>query len=159
MSAMLGNDEKRPSLSDTEIRSNCTALILGGSETISSALSGTTYYLTTNPSTLAKAVTEVRSAFKQEEDITMTSTGQLQYLNAAISEAMRLFPPFSGASPRVVPPGGAEIGGTFIPGNVSDPCTEDFRRRLLTRWCHVSRPLLVSVEDILWLLLQFAQLD
>lgn len=115
---MLGDDDKNVGLSDTEITSNCTALILGGSETISSALSSATYYLATNPRTMEIATAEIRSAFSQEDEITLTATGQLRYLNAVITEAMRMFPPFAGASPRQVPPGGAEIAGKFISGNV-----------------------------------------
>lgn len=118
MSAMLGDDEKGGVLSDAEITSNCTALILGGAETISSALSSTTYYLTANPDTLTKAVAEVRSSFRREEDITLTGTGNLPYLNAVITESMRMFPPFAGVSPRQVPVGGATIAGEFIPENV-----------------------------------------
>ena len=121
MTAMLGDDEKGHFLSDVEITSNCTALILGGAETISSALCGVTYYLATNPNTMAKAVEEVRSAFSREEDINLKVTGQLRYLNAAITEALRMFPPFSGVSPRQVPAGGATIAGDFIPENV--PCS------------------------------------
>ncbi|OBT63958.1 hypothetical protein VE03_05919 [Pseudogymnoascus sp. 23342-1-I1] len=117
MTAMVGNDKNAEFLSDVEITSNCTALILGGAETISSALSGTTYYLATNPSILAKAVEEVRSAFSREEGITLTGTGQLKYLNAVITEALRMFPPFAGVSPRQVPVGGATIAREFIPTN------------------------------------------
>ncbi|KAL8816734.1 MAG: hypothetical protein Q9223_004302 [Gallowayella weberi] len=119
MSAMVGDDEKGGNLSEAEITSNCTALILGGAETISSALSGTTYFLATNPAAMSSAVTEVRSAFSNEEDITLTGTGHLKYLNAVITEALRMFPPFAGVSPRQVPAGGAVIAGEFIPENTS----------------------------------------
>ncbi|EFY86111.1 cytochrome P450 [Metarhizium acridum CQMa 102] len=115
MSAMLGGDERGRVLSDTEITSNCTALILGGAETVSSALGGTTYHLLKNPHAMAKAVREVRSAFSSEEDVTLTGTGRLKYLNAVITESLRVFPPFAGVSPRKVPAGGATIAGEFIP--------------------------------------------
>ena len=118
MTAMIGNDEKGQSLLEVEITSNYTALILGGAETISSALSGTTYYLATNPIAMKHAVDEIRSAFSQAEDITLPTTGQLKYLNAVITESLRMFPPFVGASPRVVPAEGATIAGCFIPGDV-----------------------------------------
>ncbi|KAH8892735.1 cytochrome P450 [Thozetella sp. PMI_491] len=118
MSAMLSQDEKGGVLSEEEITSNCTALILGGAETISTALSGTTYYLSTNPHTMAAVVAEVRGAFSREDDITLTGTGQLRYLNAVITESLRMFPPFAGVSPRQVPAGGATIAGEFIPANV-----------------------------------------
>ncbi|CAG8971040.1 hypothetical protein HYALB_00005278, partial [Hymenoscyphus albidus] len=117
MTAMIGNGENGESLSEAEITSNCPALMLGGAETISSSLSGTTYYLATNPLALVKAVNEVRSAFPREEQITLPATGQLKYLNAVLTESLRMFPPFSGASPRVVPSGGATIAGQFIPEN------------------------------------------
>ena len=122
MSAMVGDDGKGGILPDAEISSNCTALILGGAETISSALSGTTYFLATNPGAMANAVAEVRSAFLREEDITSTGTGHLKYLNAVITEALRMFPPFAGVSPRQVPAGGAVVAGEVIPENVSLSC-------------------------------------
>lgn len=133
MTAMLGIDEKNVGLSDTEITSNCTALILGGSETISSALSSATYYLATNPHTMATATAEIRTTFSREEDITLTATGQLKYLNAVITETMRMFPPFAGASPRQVPAGGARIAGEFIPEKVRRPFRSKLRLESTTQ--------------------------
>jgi cytochrome P450 len=117
MTAMIGGDEKEMALSEEEITSNCTALILGGAETISSALSATTYYLASNPRAMSRVVDEV-AAFSSVDDITVTATNQLKYLNAVITESLRMFPPFAGASPRVVPKGGATIAGEFVPENV-----------------------------------------
>ncbi|KAI4270680.1 MAG: hypothetical protein L6R38_007045 [Xanthoria sp. 2 TBL-2021] len=147
MSAMVGDDEKGGSLLEAEINSNCTALILGGAETISSALSGTTYFLATNPFAMANAVTEVRSAFLREEDITLTGTGHLKYLNAVITEALRMFPPFAGVSPRQVPVGGAMIAGEFVPENVylSESFLCSFKKFVVVAdLSHSGRPALVS---------------
>lgn len=118
MTAMMGDDEKVMRLSEEEITSNCTALILGGAETISSALSATTYFLASNPRAMSRVVEEV-ATFSSADEITMTATNQLKYLNAVITESLRMFPPFAGASPRVVPKGGATIAGEYIPENVS----------------------------------------
>ncbi|CAO2653514.1 Nn.00g029250.m01.CDS01 [Neocucurbitaria sp. VM-36] len=118
MTAMLGDDAKGMYLSEKEITSNCTALILGGAETISSALSATTYYLATNPRAMAKIVDEL-AVFSNVDEISLTGTGQLKYLNAVITESLRMFPPFAGASPRVVPKGGALIAGCVIPENTT----------------------------------------
>ncbi|KAH9879749.1 hypothetical protein J1614_001772, partial [Plenodomus biglobosus] len=105
------NDEK--GMSHGEILKNADALIQAGSETTSSALSGLTYYITTNPQALERVQNEVRAAFSSEEDITISSTAHLQYLQACIEEAMRLYPPVAENPPRISP--GEHVHGYFIP--------------------------------------------
>lgn len=94
-------------------------LIIGGSETTATLLSGVTYYLLCNPSTLAKLTTEIRNAFQREDEITITSVGQLPYLLACLDEGLRVYPPVPIGLPRVVPKGGATIAGRFVPEDVS----------------------------------------
>ncbi|KAG9502116.1 hypothetical protein J7337_007832 [Fusarium musae] len=60
---------------------------------------------------------EVRSTFKNEEDITIVSVNQLPYLAACLNEALRCFPAVPPALPRVVPHGGAVIAGHAVPEN------------------------------------------
>ncbi|RYC59712.1 hypothetical protein CHU98_g6501 [Xylaria longipes] len=43
----------------------------------------------------------------------------LKHLNGVINEALRLFPPTPTSLPRLTPPEGLDIDGTFIPGNTS----------------------------------------
>lgn len=94
-------------------------LILAGSETTATLLSGAVYYLLKNQEWLTKLQQEVRTAFASDTEITFTSTAQLKIMNAIIQETFRLYPPVPGALPRVTPKGGALVSGTFIPGDIT----------------------------------------
>lgn len=90
-----------------------------GSETTATALSGCTYFLTTNPDKLAKLTREIRTAFSSEDEIDILRLAKLEYLHAVLDEAMRSYPPIPVSTPRVTPASGQEIIGHWIPGNVS----------------------------------------
>lgn len=102
-----------------QIRANASTLIIAGSETTATALSGTTYLLCQNPDALAKLVEEVRSSFSSEDEITLLSVQKLKYMLAVLDESLRLFPPVPGTSPRVAHKGGDVICDVFLPENVS----------------------------------------
>lgn len=103
---------------------NCGVLIIGGSETTATLLSGVTYLLLQNPESLRKLAEEVRSSFETEEEINFTSVNKLSYMLACLNEALRMYPPVPGGLPRITPPGGSNVSGHFIPENVS--CTSSF---------------------------------
>lgn len=48
----------------------------------------------------------------------------LNHLNGVINEALRLHPPIPTALQRLTPPEGLDIGGTYIPGNVTVWCPQ-----------------------------------
>ncbi|KAI4222108.1 MAG: hypothetical protein LQ349_007695 [Xanthoria aureola] len=58
-------------MSRAEIIDNSRAMLYAGSETTSSTLAGTTYYLLQNPDILRRVQLEVRAAFKSADDITI----------------------------------------------------------------------------------------
>lgn len=62
---------------------------------------------------------EVRSTFKSEDEITLTSVGNLEFMLACLNEALRAYPPAPVGFPREVPKGGVIINGQFIPEGVS----------------------------------------
>ncbi|ROV97385.1 hypothetical protein VMCG_06862 [Cytospora schulzeri] len=97
------------------LRANAGILVIAGSETTATLLSGVTYLLLRNPDCLQKVTQEVRSAFQTEEDITFSSVQNLTYMLACLKEAMRCYPPVAGTMPRVVPKGGAHVAGHFVP--------------------------------------------
>jgi cytochrome P450 len=97
---------------------NVTLLMLAGSETTATLLTGFTYYLATHPSVYSKLMQEIRSAFTTQKDITMTSVEKLEYLNACIREALRVYPPVPTGFARVAPPGGGMVSGYFVPEGV-----------------------------------------
>ncbi|KAI1633880.1 cytochrome P450 [Biscogniauxia mediterranea] len=102
-------------LSLDNLVANSSILIIGGSETTATLLSGATYFLMENPASLEKLTKEVRSAFEKEEDIDLTSVNKLEYMFACLEEALRVYPPVPIGLPRVVPKGGAKICDHFIP--------------------------------------------
>lgn len=118
MTYIMRYDDER-SMSKQEMEANAALLIVAGSETTATLLSGLTYYLLGNPSAHQKAVQEVRGAFRSCTDINITGVTQLTYLNAAFEEALRVYPPSPGTIPRIVPAGGAVIDGKYVPGGVS----------------------------------------
>lgn len=102
-----------------EMVENSTILIVGGSETTASVLSGTTYYLATNRPVYNKLVNEIRGTLEKEEDITIQRVNALPYLVAVFNEGMRLYPALVEGSPRNVPKGGEFVDGFWMPEGVS----------------------------------------
>lgn len=80
-------------MSIEELQETCNALILGGSETTASAISGALYHLLKNPSKMEKLVNEIRSTFQKESEIDLVSTNRLTYQTAVLEESLRICPP------------------------------------------------------------------
>jgi cytochrome P450 len=106
----------KSSITDKEWALNMSILVFAGSETTASALSGIMRQLVQNRGTLHRLSGEIREAFSNESQINISSTGNLFYLNAVISEGLRLCPPAVIGVPRVVPDGGDTIGGQYVSG-------------------------------------------
>lgn len=102
-----------------ELVTNASILVVAGSETTATTLSGVTYFLLMNPDKLKKLIAEVRGAFQKESDITIVSASRLDYMLACLDESMRLYPPVPIGLPRIVPEGGRVICGRYVPEDVS----------------------------------------
>ena len=122
MSYILKTRGEKDGLSDAEITANCGFLILAGSETTATALSGLTYFLLANRPKLDKVVQEIRSAFTTETEIDfVTTSARLPYTLACVNEALRLYPPAPGGAPRMTPRGETiTIAGIPVPPWVRD---------------------------------------
>jgi cytochrome P450 len=105
--------------------SESSLLIIAGSDTTSTALSATLFYLLHNPECLQIAQTEVVTAFEaavaddsnsgiKSRAITALSC---PYLQACIKEALRMSPPVAGLMPRETLAGGMEVDGELFPEN------------------------------------------
>jgi len=117
-SYMMQTDrEGRPGLLPTEIMANSPILVVAGSETTASALSAFFFYLNNTPQAKQVLVDEIRSAFSNESEISLTATAQLEYLHAVIEETLRMYPPASHTPSRTCP--GGTIDGRYIPKGVS----------------------------------------
>ncbi|KJK77840.1 hypothetical protein H634G_06807 [Metarhizium anisopliae BRIP 53293] len=102
-------------MSIEQLESNSTLLVIAGSETTATVLSGVTYLLTSNPHTLKRLTEEVRSTFADEDEITIESASRLRYMLACLDEALRMYPPVAVALPRTTPKEGGMVAGTFLP--------------------------------------------
>jgi cytochrome P450 len=107
-------------MTQEEIKATSGILIIAGSETTATLLSGATLLLLKNPAAFIKAVDEVRMTFHRASEITFAAVNvKLPYLNACLEEALRLYPPVPSVLPRRTGPEGDIINGRFVPPDVS----------------------------------------
>ena len=116
---MEQNKVAEDGLTMKEIEGNFNIIILAGSETSGTTLTGVFNNLMRNPSVLSKLVSEIRGTFSEEAQITMASTKELPYLNGTIWEGLRMCNPVPLGLPRLVPKGGETVCGHFLPEGVS----------------------------------------
>ncbi|KAB8263697.1 cytochrome P450 [Aspergillus pseudonomiae] len=83
-----------------KLTANAETLVIAGSETMATLLSGVTYLILKNPEAYQTLVKEVRSAFNSEEEINLLSVAKLPYMLACLDEALRMYPPGAVGPPR-----------------------------------------------------------
>jgi cytochrome P450 len=132
-------------ITDWEMAAHANALIVAGSETSATTLSGLHYWLLNTPHAYEKLKAEVRGRYKSVDEIDARTATSLPYLTACIDETFRIYPPIPIAMPRVTPTGGCVIAGSHVPGGVSLSASDllslkltDYRR-LLVFICGPSR--------------------
>jgi cytochrome P450 len=106
-------------ISIPEIESTFELLTIAGSETTATLMSGLMWLVHRNPEVLAKLKREVREGFASDDDITLIKIDQLPYLQATLTESLRMYPPVPIALNRRTPPEGISICGQWIPGGVA----------------------------------------
>jgi cytochrome P450 len=103
-------------LSDGELTTEMTTLLIAGSGTITTGITSLLWSLSRWPETYDKAVQEVRSIFKTPEHIGMNGLlADCTYLKACFYEAMRVSPAPTTPLYREAGSGGAVICGLHIP--------------------------------------------
>ncbi|CAG9940080.1 unnamed protein product [Clonostachys rosea f. rosea IK726] len=107
--------EEGKGLTLEEMHSNSELFMLAGSETTATLLGGCLYNLLMNPDKMKILREELDDRIKTEDDITFERTAEMKYLNACLKEALRIYPPVPIGSPRVVPQGGQQVMGKWIP--------------------------------------------
>lgn len=85
---------------------------MAGGETTATSMAAITYYVLKSPASHAKPKQKVRSRFKSFEEIDITSSLQLRYLQAVLKEGMRIFPASTQGLPRTSP--GVSVDGIFV---------------------------------------------
>lgn len=99
-----------------ELWGESNLLIIAGSDTTSTALAASFFYLTHNKEALKRLNDEIRGKFGDVEEIKSgKELGECVWLRAVLEESMRLSPPVGGILPREVLEPGLEIDGHAIP--------------------------------------------
>lgn len=89
---------------------------IAGAETTATFLAATTYYLLKHPACLRQVQEEIRGKFSSYDEINATAARQLPYLQAVISEGLRIYAPGSGGFPRIST--GMKVGDVYVPAGV-----------------------------------------
>ncbi|KAL4944989.1 hypothetical protein BDV06DRAFT_219796 [Aspergillus oleicola] len=100
------------SLTDTDIITDAGALLLAGSDPTAISLTFLLWCVLSRPEVQKQVEAEVA---KLEGEVTDIACERLPILNAVIDESLRLYGAAPGCMPRSPPPGGATVGGYFIP--------------------------------------------
>ena len=105
-------------MDDTELMSHASANVLAGSDTTAATLRSLIYNLCRTPGAHNKLLAEIDEAERQgqlSDPVTFEEAQQLKYFQAVIKEALRMHPAVGLLLERVVPKGGAEISGVWLP--------------------------------------------
>lgn len=117
MAAVLSEAAKESSsLSAEDVKVEATSLIFAGSGTTANTFTYLMWCVLQRPA-LQKTLEEDVASLG--EDFTDAELERLPMLNATIEETLRLYCAVPGSLPRVAPPGGATIGGYYIPENTT----------------------------------------
>ena len=116
MDSMLKHQGDKDALTDGELDTNAEVLVIAGSETTATLLSGVTYWLLRTPEAMMRVTAEVRQAFQSEDKINfINATARLPYMLACLEEALRLYPPVPTTLQRITTDPSTEISGVRVP--------------------------------------------
>ena len=94
---------------------------IAGGETTSTFLASVTCFILETPEVYQRMRAEIRNTFNSYDEITASKAQSLPYLQAVISEGLRIHPPGSHGFPRLSP--GAYVDGYWVPRGVRGPNT------------------------------------
>ncbi|KAJ5578689.1 uncharacterized protein N7459_007653 [Penicillium hispanicum] len=131
LSKFLAAHQAHPEfMTETLVQTMAVSMAFAGSETTAISLSAVFYFLLKHPPALARLRAEIddagRSGHFADTDtglVTWHESQRLPYLDACIKEAFRLHPAAGLPLERVVPEGGADIAGHFVPGGTIVGCS------------------------------------
>lgn len=98
-----------------DIRQECLMILIAGSDTTSTAMASTIFYLLHNQDALSAVTAEVRNLFNHIDEVTPERVlSDCKFVRACIDEAMRLTPSVVHGSVRRVEEGGITVNGEFF---------------------------------------------
>ncbi|KAH7122021.1 pisatin demethylase [Dactylonectria estremocensis] len=118
---MLGSFIRR-GMTQEECEVEGLFMIIAGIESTASAIRAVLLHIITSPRVYARLKLEIRNAVsegKLSNPITLEEARRLPYLQAVIYEGLRMRPPLLGLFPKVVPAGGTNFHGQYIPAGTN----------------------------------------
>jgi cytochrome P450 len=106
-------------MSDSELLSHAVSNIFAGSDTTAASLRAIFYFLGRTPLAHDKVLAELDEAVQEgrlSDPVTFAEAQELKYFQAIVKEALRMHPAVGLLLERVVPRGGAEVGGVWLAG-------------------------------------------
>ena len=113
-----GDDETGTKYTDNELLGEGILMMMAGSDTSSSSLTATIFYLVQHPTVLEKLQKDLRASFPAQSSIQPVAAENHKYLRACMDEAMRLSPPAPTNIPRIVGQGGIKVVNEHLSENV-----------------------------------------
>ncbi|GAA6031253.1 hypothetical protein JCM8097_005568 [Rhodosporidiobolus ruineniae] len=104
---------------EADVASECIDHFLAGTETTSTSSCYTMYTLANRPDVMKKLQDELDDIMGLNEVPDMQLLARQPYLNAVIKESLRIFTPALGSLDRIVPAGGIECDGVFLPAGTA----------------------------------------
>ncbi len=119
MTPVIGKiSEDGKGITKNEVLTNSLAVVIANSQLTTIVLTTALYLLLKSPQPFKRLAEEIRNAnFQAESEIKVSTTQSLPYLNAVISETLRIHHPTPSNLPRITPKEGMMIAGQFVPGN------------------------------------------
>ncbi|KAK0646745.1 cytochrome P450 [Cercophora newfieldiana] len=112
------NDSAKTESDYQWLRGDTRLTIVGGSDTTAATLTFMFYYLAKDPSQVQKLRAELEPLLQGGKTrLDPKDVSKAQHLNGVIQEALRLHPAIPSGFPRLTPPEGITVSGTYIPGD------------------------------------------
>ena len=105
-------------MDESELLSHTSGNIFAGSDTTAASLRALFYYLNRTPVAHKRLLAEIDKAHRKgqlSDPVTFAEAQGLTYLQVCIKEALRMHPAVGLLLERVVPEGGIDFGGTWLP--------------------------------------------
>ncbi|KAF2109828.1 cytochrome P450 [Lophiotrema nucula] len=112
--------QKPADMNENAVLSMATSNIFAGSDTTGISIAALLYFLCKHPRCKDTLMAEINGAIGEgapEGVVPLSAALQLKYLQACIYEALRCHPAVGMSLPRVVPQGGLEFHGRFLPAS------------------------------------------
>lgn len=113
--------EKSSEFPESAIMSMASSNIFAGSDTTAVSMRAVIYYLLKNPQYKSKLIREIDDrvqAGKLSNPPKLSEANDMPYLQAVLYEGTRCHPAVGMSLPRVVPEGGFEVDGHYLPAGV-----------------------------------------